>query len=115
MPETTTNTGMTSGLSVFSGVTSLVGTLGGVANGFLSNKAKMIEADYKTEIQQLYNARDLTKAQFETKLAEINARRSTDLEQLKNERTKTTVIGVAVVVVVLGVLGTLIYVSLKKS
>ena len=88
---------------------------GSIGINLLSNRGKQIEGEYKTELQKLANEGNLSKAEFETKLAAINAARATQLEELSNERTKSSLIIIGVVVLGLGLLITLAVVALKKK
>ena len=94
---------------------SIVTTTGNLGVSFLSNRGKEIEGEYKTELQKLANESNLSKAEFETKLAQINASRATQLEELSNERSKSTMIVIAVIVLGIGLLATLTVLALKKK
>lgn len=94
---------------------SVVSTTGNLGLGFLSNKGKEIEGEYKTELAKLANDGTLTKAQFETELAKINSARATQLETLSNERNKSTLVTVAVIVLGLGILAAGVVLVLKKK
>lgn len=93
----------------------LVTGAGNVGVSLLSNKGKEIEGKYQTELQALYNQRDLSKAQFETELAKINANRASDLQTLSNERTKSTAIVIGIVVVALGTLAAVTVWALRRK
>lgn len=94
---------------------SIVTTTGNLGLGFLTNKGKEIEGEYKTELAKLNNEGINSKSEYEARLAAINASRTTQLQELSNERQKSTLVVVAVIVLGLGILGTAVVLALKKK
>ena len=114
-PTTTTNTFLSSFFGTGGTGSSLVNYAGSIGLNILSNKGKEIEAEYKTELAKLANESSLTKAEFETKLAAINAARTTQLQELSNERSKSNLIGIGVIVLGIGILVTVVVLALKRK
>lgn len=111
----TTNSFLNSFLGTGGAGTSLIGFAGNFGTTLLSNKGKEIEAEYKTELAKLANESSLTSKEFETKLAAINSERATQLQELSNERTKSTLITVAVILLGLGIVAAVVIIALKKK
>lgn len=93
------------------GGNSLVSVGGSIVNNLISNKAKKIEGDYAVQLQRLRNDNSISLAQFQTKLAEIEASKAYDLQELSNERSKTALIAFGVIILGLG----LIVVAIKRG
>lgn len=116
---TVTQTGSSNFINSFFGSggagTSLINFASSLGFNFLSNKGKQIESSYNTELQRILNEGNLTKFQYEEKLAEINTLRATQLQELANERAKSSMTIIGVVVLGLALLGTLVSLALKQK
>ncbi len=115
MATPTTNSFLTSFLGTGGTGTTILNFAGTAGLTLLSNKGKEIEGQYKTELQKLANEGNLSQKEYETKLAAINANRVTQLQELSNERQKSNLVAIGVIVLGVGILVTVVVLALKRK